>query len=217
MIRLKVLSSSFFDECAKKLQDTALQSMTATVEATKAVWAQEAKARLNTTANAYISSIYGKVTSDSSGVYAEMGLNSKWANMLEDGFPAFDMKSSFSNSTKRKVDEDGHWYLRIPFRHYTPQAKKTTSMPNAIYNQARKMPQWGRIATSDTKSVYNGMTKVPQGNNKSTYMTWRTVAESSPASTWMHPGFSGVHVGRSLQTHLEDTLTNVFNASQQSW
>lgn len=43
-------------------------------------------------------------------------------NMIEQGADAFDMKTGFSKSPKRKVKKSGGWYLTVPFRWATPEA-----------------------------------------------------------------------------------------------
>lgn len=202
----------------KHMEDITKSSFVTTVQAVKQTWADEASKKLNTTARHYIDNIKVKM---SLGVHynAEIYLDSEWSNKLENGFPAYDMKSKFASSSSIKRNKDGDWYLVIPMRHTAPSAtgREGKPMPNAVYNRARRLPQWGR-ATSGVPSNYKGITKVPESSSstRSAYYTYRTVGENSPSSAFRHPGFDGVHIADGLSSQIEDTFSKVFEANMSN-
>lgn len=201
------------------IQDAANSTVSQMASAVKNVWASEAKSRLKTTANAYISSIHSRMSFGGGGARAEVYLEGSWANKLEHGFKPYDMKPYFARSPKRKVSESGQWYMHVPFRHTTPAAtgRNGSIMPNSVYRAARALPQWGKLQSGGSGSSwgkYEGMQKVPESSTskRSAYMTWRTVSEDSPASAFMHPGFEGVHIARDLEPQIQDTFLKLFES-----
>lgn len=205
-----------FSSLIKDVEGITKHSIKTALTAVKSAWATEAKNRLSSSHKSYSSGIYTSYGMDTNGIYAEIGLRTEHtlSNMLENGFSSYDMKIGFSKSPKRKIGAEGQWYMHIPFRHHTPQANTSSSMPNEIYKQARQLPKWGRMTDkNDTKSIYNNMTKIPQGDVKNSYMTFRTVSENSPADSWIHPGFKGVNIAKDLRTHISDVFMDVFKSN----
>lgn len=64
----------------------------------------------------------------------------RYAEEIETGRPARDLKRMLDTSLKVRVNKKGRRYLIIPFRHNTPGAVATgPSMPQHVYDMARKM------------------------------------------------------------------------------
>jgi hypothetical protein len=217
-------------DLSKDLENIAGVSVFSVASAIRDAWAEEAKSRLNTTAKDYISSIRTEFRKSASEFIAEIYLEGKWANALEQGFGPFDMKPGFARSSKRKISQENQWYLHIPFRHtaHTATGKSGRPMPSAIYRKASQLPQWGRLqlnrppATSWTgyqhkSDIYDGLTKVPESRSstRSAYFTWRTVSENSDPNAFIHPGFEGVHIADSLIPYVQDTFSQVFASNIQ--
>lgn len=83
-------------------------------------WRKEASNVLHQTRENYVNSIYVGTEGRFIGVIRLIGtLN----NMLESGATAFDMKVSFSRSSKKQKKKNGKgWYLTIPYQFATSQA-----------------------------------------------------------------------------------------------
>lgn len=217
-------------DLTKDLDNIAGVSVSSIASAVRDAWVGEARARLHTTADDYISSIRTKFYRNASEFVAEIYLDGKWANALELGFGPFDMKPGFARSNKKKISQENQWYLHIPFRHTTPSATGKTGrpMPSPVYRRAPQLPQWGRMqsnrppATSWTgyqhkNDIYDGLTKVPETSSgiRSAYFTWRTVSQNSDPKAFIHPGFEGVHIVESLTPHIQDTFSLVFASNAQ--
>jgi hypothetical protein len=113
-------------------------------------WANNAKQGLNSTRKRYIQSLQiVQVTPFKKYIV----LNGEFANMLESGAGAFDMKIGFAASPKRKLKKDGGWFLTVPFRHATPNALGESEifsgvMPQEIYDVVKNFtPAISQIGT----------------------------------------------------------------------
>jgi hypothetical protein len=112
-----------------------------------------AKKELSKTRKSYMKGITTQYTPD--GLNSSIILVGKFANMIEEGAPPFDMKQGFANSEKAKRTESNAkkakgqiipytekgWYLTIPMRLGTPDAigeDFSDNMPTDIYNFAEK-------------------------------------------------------------------------------
>lgn len=80
-------------------------------------------------------------------------------NMLEQGADAFDMKTGFSKSPKRKPKANGGWYLTIPFRWATPEA----IADNEAFSNQLDTPLYNLLK----KKVMSPMRQTSQGIAKS--------------------------------------------------
>lgn len=89
----------------------------------------------------------GKAISPRSGAYARsIQLDQKgpfsaevftvlpYAQAIEEGSPARDMKDMLRSSLKVRVTQDGRRYLIIPFRHNNPNSVLGNAMPQAVAN-----------------------------------------------------------------------------------
>jgi hypothetical protein len=71
---------------------------------------------------------------------AEVSSDYKYAQEIDDGRPARDLKKILDTSHKTKISKNGHRYLIIPFRHQTPGADAIgQSMPADVYELARNL------------------------------------------------------------------------------
>lgn len=82
-------------------------------------WRKVAAARLRSTRNEYLRSIYWSENTRNKNVIL---LTGTLANMIELGAQPFDLKEGFEKSIKVKHKKDGGWYLTVPFRWATPGA-----------------------------------------------------------------------------------------------
>lgn len=206
-------------DLSSHIGDVSNETVVKMTTAIKNAWAEEAKSRLRTTASSYIKGLRSSINMGGGSTRGEVYLEGDWANKLEHGFPSYDMKPVFQRSSKKKVSEQsGQWYMHVPFRHTTPAAtgRQGSRMTNSIYRQARKLPQWGRISATGTK--YDGMQKVPESStsSRSAYMTWRTVSENSNPTSFVHPGFNGVHIAKDLEPQIEDTFSKLFKSGMDN-
>lgn len=176
---------------------------------------QIAGKELTTSRDDYIDSIYRKKVMD--GVY-EIGLKGFTANAVEQGISSFDQKEGFKNSSKAHHNDDGSWWITIPFRQKKSGGVKSGSqvfsgvMPPEISKIAGKL-DWGESikknqipsGTPEPKSkipksklyqeyqrkhsIYEGITRVKdKQTNKGVYMSFRRVSNNSEDSAWIHPG-----------------------------
>jgi hypothetical protein len=204
-------------DLSSHIKDVSTHTVAQMTTAIRNAWAVEAKSRLNSTANAYINGIKSNVQGEKAEVYLE----GSWANKLEHGFKPYDMKPMLQRSSKKKLSEEsGQWYMHVPFRHTTPAATGRTGskMPNSVYREARKLPQWGRMSSakgSPSWGKFEGMQRVPESptSKRSAYMTWRTVSPKSAPSAFVHPGFKGVHIAKDLGSQIEDTFSKLFQSN----
>lgn len=159
-------------------------------------------------------------------------LQGKLPNRLEFGFPAFDEKIGFSKSSRKKITNNGGWYLTIPYRHSTPGAYLYGNpMSPQIYAQAKKLKHKESLSvkggqkTSWTGYVHknnldDGLTRIIKSyhnpntgkvTNQSQYLTFRRVSNKSDPLSWMHPGYSGVKMVEQLQDYALKTLERELN------
>lgn len=87
--------------------------------------------------DAYASSIKWEMTGPFSAVVVS---SYRYAQEIETGRPARDLKRMLDTSFKVRVNAKGKRYLIIPFRHSTPgRAAMGPSMPMHVYQQARRL------------------------------------------------------------------------------
>ena len=104
-------------------------------------WQNAAMNGLNSSRKQYINSLnIGQV----SPTRKYIQLTGSWANMLEEGFGAYDMKPGMLASPKAKVTKKGVKYIVIPFRWGTPGSIGESEvfanvMPRDIYAVARQL------------------------------------------------------------------------------
>ena len=87
--------------------------------------------------DAYVKSISWKMTGDFSG---EVVSTYKYAEEIENGRPARDLKKMLNTSLKVRVNSKGARFLYIPFRHNTPgNDAHAPSMPQSVYDVAKTL------------------------------------------------------------------------------
>lgn len=64
---------------------------------------------------------------------AEVYSNLSYADTIEDGGPAYDMKRMLDTSLKVRMSKKGNRYLIIPFRHNAPGSVLGQQMPGSVY------------------------------------------------------------------------------------
>lgn len=158
------------------------------------------------------------------GFAGAVRLNGKFPNMLENGFPAFDMKVGFSKSNRIKTKKNGGWYLTIPIRHSTPNSYLFGKpMSKDVYGVAKKLGHMesARFKGAGDKSwngyqhksnIYDGLTRIIKSYQKATqsqYMTFRRVSDNSDPASWHHPGFSGVKVAEKIMPYAKSTFVTI--------
>lgn len=86
---------------------------------------------------AYAASISWKMTGDLS---AEVSADYRYAQQIEQGRPARDLKRMLDTSMKVRTSKTGKRYLIIPFRHNTTGYNAhAPDMPDHVYRQAKKL------------------------------------------------------------------------------
>jgi hypothetical protein len=215
-------------------QNAIQAAVSSTLMATKSKWESEVQKKLTTTRADYLLGL----NADNSVEFPDpltgiLTLRGKWPNMLEQGFPAFDMKESgFKKSVKRKAKKGGGWYLTIPFRHRTPDtvgsAVGGAAMPQDIYAQARILAANQRLTGTEQQyppttswtgyqhqnGIFEGMKrnqKVYEKAIQSTYVTFRRVSDTSDPLSWWHPGFQGVKALDVVVPFVKDTFSRVLD------
>lgn len=104
------------------------------------LWEEQAKKNLKSSRKQYVRSLY---VGEKGRFKGFVTLRGRLPNMIEQGASAFDMKTGFAQSSKRKINGTD-WYLTIPFRWSTPSALGesevfTNRMPDEIYSIAKKI------------------------------------------------------------------------------
>ena len=223
---------SFNDTISPRLAKQLQHAVNTSLNLIKSTWIQEAQKTLKSTSNIYIngispnSSIHPVVGSGFSGW---VGLTQKFPQMLESGFPAFDMKPGFSKGRKTKVSKTGGWYTTIPFFYGKPKNNQNLpQLPKAVNQQAKKLrlgetlivPGAGEKAWNGYQhknSEYSGLTRIVNSyHNKPSgalYSTFRRVSNNSDPSSWNHPGFQGAHILEKIKPKLKPLITAIFKES----
>jgi len=207
------------------------QSISDSLLVIRDLWQQKAQQKLHTTRADYLLGLNFdsiRYPYDNSPFSGAVVLQGKFPNMLEEGFPPYDMKASFMNSPNKKVSAKGGWYVNIPFRHSTPgRHTQGTPMPRDIYQRASQLPNWGSISVKGGQETswkgyqhkankYDGLTRIIKAYGKSTqsqYMTFRRMSDKSNPSAWWHPGHQGVKIAESIETEARKIFENSLKAN----
>ena len=193
-------------------------------------WVKLAQETLNSRRLDYIKAIKVQYPYNSDPLTAVIELSTKYANMIENGSPSFDMKIGFQNSDKKTIKPLG-WYLTIPIRHGTPNSfEYGTPLPDNIYSLAKKLSDGEKLSLSTNgafnstsgyihkSNIYDGLTKIVHSYtkvNQSQYVTFRRVSNNSDSNSWIHPGFTPINlvpkipVSQYLSNSLEATMKNL--------
>jgi hypothetical protein len=191
----------------------------------KKQWENLAKTNLRSGKAAYVQGLSVQINKD--GLSGSVRLEGDFPTKLEKGSPPYDLKILFSQSAKVKFSKSGGWYIDIPMRQGTPNSTNfSSSLSNSVYTQAKKLPAWGVLRTNQgsteswtgyqySASTFDYLTKVSTSSGKNSYMTWRRVSDKSDPTSWIHPGFTGVHLldqmEPSASSILESTVKKYIN------
>lgn len=225
---------------SKLLADSISSSMASTLAIIKDRWQQEAQKKLNSTRPLYLMGLdFNSILFPSNGdnFSGAVELHGVMPNLLETGFSAFDMKTGFMRSSSVKYSKKGDWYLTVPIRHSTPQSFMYGKPMSAIvYGFASQLKNkeslevTGGLGTNlvgyqHKNNIYNGLTRIikqyqnpntGKTTSQSQYFTFRRVGASSNNDSWVHPGWHGIHVAKSLEPvavqTFEKTLSTILNS-----
>lgn len=161
---LDKLGVGIFPETAKAVEKgtTIIQTL----------WIQEAGGAFKHSTGSYIHAIQeGNMYPVGMNPYHGRVVNNlSYAEDLEDGYPAFDMKKALYTSHKVRISKKGKRYLIIPFRHGTPARQGEAgragnratmkSMPSHVYDPAQRLIMSQIKSKWAEKSIQN-----PEGSN----------------------------------------------------
>lgn len=132
-------------------------------------WIRYAQSELKSTSRDYVQGI-SEVEVE--GRVARIELNGVLPNMIENGWPPTDLRSTLLGpNSKAKTAKDGSRYNIIPFRHGTPGSggrNVGTPMPEPIYQYAKKLaPSLSRPAglssSRQISTLYGGRLEPRKG------------------------------------------------------
>lgn len=181
----------------------------------------------------YASSIDIQMTGPFSALVAS---DYKYAEDIETGRPAYDLKFMLRTSAKTRMSKSGHKYLIIPFRH------NVSSMPKAVAYAAKRLDPsrvtfntgtrvsatgatvakhsyaWGgRLKAGSVPGMlrkHSGMVRFDvstKGAPRSSYMTFRVMSETS--SGWIIPAQPGQNIVKGVVENLRPLAEKAFAAA----
>lgn len=116
--------------------------------AARAEWISLAGSELKSSSRDYIQGISEPKFSERS---VQIQLTGMLPNMVEQGWPETDLRTTVLRSPKAKTNKDGGKYLAVPFRHGTPGSGGSNvglPMPKAIHQAAKGLQttdRWGTV------------------------------------------------------------------------
>jgi hypothetical protein len=180
---------------------------------------KESSRQLTATAAAYQRGISAQdmVTLDKAGV--TIRIIDPVAKALELGYNAYDIKAvMLAKATKQT--KKGEPYIDVPMEH------AASSLPKSVRQAMRKTTRLrqhtaGRVFTRELRygkkrimttvehkrGLYDDLIKQPVsvvGTNR--FLTIRRISAKSAATSWMHPGFAGVHILAKLKPALQPQI-----------
>lgn len=228
-ISVNLNSIGIYDTVSPKIVSAVQSAIYTSLSIIRDKWQTEAQNALHSTLPQYLMGLqWDSVTYpyNNSAFSGAVILKGKFPNMLEVGFGAFDQKLGFSKSKKIHRKKDGGWYLTIPIRHSTPGGYMFGSpMPKDIYGVAKKLGNGESLKVAGAGDLnwngyqrksnqYDGLTRIIKSYQKakqSQYYTFRRVSDKSDPSSWMHPGYKGVHIAKNIENFARDTFVSVLN------
>lgn len=120
-------------------QSDAQRILSGVASAARAEWIRQASMELKSTSRDYIQGIQ---EIEYKGDKAFISLVGQLPNMIEQGFPATDMKQHLLRGPKSKIGADGKRYNTVPFRHGSPGSggrNVGAAMPKSIHNLAKAL------------------------------------------------------------------------------
>lgn len=227
------IPKGFSNILASQLESATKSAISSTLMATKSQWETIAQQRLTTTRSDYLLGLSADNSMEfPDGFTGVLTLRGKWPNMLESGFPSYDMKSGFENGKRVKSKKDGGWYTTIPFRQRTPETTGSAvggnAMPDDIYSQARALRAGAKLTGTEANyppsvsfkgyqhknGIYEGIKKVTKTYDKATqnqYVSFRRVSDKSDPNSWWHPGFPGINAVKEVEPFAKQTFTKVLD------
>lgn len=209
------------------------QAVNAVAQATASNWiAAIQRAKLwSGEKDAYAKTVTYRMTGDFSAMVES---DYKYAQDIETGRPARDMKKMLDTSMKVRTTKDGTRYLIIPFRHNADtvpqQAKMLTKSTivghgrrvsgNGAYSLATKAPatvrqrqyQWGdKLSGAGVAKNQKGMVRMntgTSGKKSSAYLTFRVMSEKS--SGWITKAQPGQHIAKGVAEDMQPLAEEAF-------
>lgn len=170
----------------------------------------------------------------------------KFAQDIETGRPAYDLKRMLQTSTKTRMSKDGRKYLIIPFRHNAPGARAMPSaMPTEIHAAAKQMSasrvtgmttrtsatghvvpqriyQWGQkldvpAGADGKRSKYDGMYRFDTSTGKQNRSTYLTFRVMTEGSSgWVIPPRPGLHLVRKVVAEMAPKAEQAFQKAMEA-
>lgn len=159
------------------------------------------------------------------------------ANMVEGGWSGGDLRQTLlKNHPKARINAQGKRYAYVPFRHSSPgsSGRSGGAMTKSVAKAAKglsptlsipmsKGVQWGKrlppklepkMSPHHKTDIYAGMYRQEKTYSKATqssYVTFRTISESSPMG-WTHPGIEQFNFLEQAAQHVEDQFDPVIQS-----
>ena len=135
-------------------------------------WENLINSELKSTRQEYKSAMFLDRTDEYNAVVGLRPTESSIALMIEEGASSYDIKKGMEKSSKRKIKEDGGWYITVPFRHATTEALAESSifsgrMPAEIQAAAQAQPinvvtnRTAGLSIEDLPSKYQSLLSNP--------------------------------------------------------
>lgn len=156
-----------------------------------------------------------------------------------DSFDMKMSRPGWLGGSKAKVNQEGKSYVRIPFRHstsessarfrYTGKAAREnlkTELRNTVkqYGLNRMIKRaTGEVVEGPVARVpkvagvhryLQGLTRIQKPTSdpkrgQSMLMTWRTMSESSPEDSWIHPGLDGAKLLPEVEKWVDNEIKRI--------
>ena len=199
----------------------------------------QAKRKLNATFDQYMDSV--KIKYSNFLLVVELDREDWLSNAVESGTGSFDLKNMLQTSKKTKTSKLGYKYMRIPMgkqKNGKPGTDKGKEFQDKI-NQVLMKPKYGisklknlmsgqvvesqKILSDDPSLQGFYRTRVfesAQEFHSGKKPTWglvlfRTISENPASKTgakWIHPGIKPVHILRSTERWLDQSIPNLLNS-----
>ena len=178
------------------------QAVRTVLQATQAKWAEAVMRQpgiYQGEKDKYVASLSWKMTGDFSG---EVVAGYKYADEIETGRPARDLKKYLDTSSKVRRTKDGRRFLIIPFTHQTPgNSAHAPAMPEEIYQKAKELKP----------SLITGKTTRNAGEVASIHPVWglQTLSKKHQTPYLMNPATRQHVTVPKLQTQWGEKLSGL--------
>lgn len=137
---------------------------------------------------------------------------------LEKGYASFDMKKGIL-AKATKFNKSGSPYADIPFSHNEKALPpKVQADMRALVKAAKNklatvrrekttvgktvtktlLPSGQKLTTTHKSGIHDALMRIPQKKGGAKYLTIRRVSANSDPTAWIHPGFAGIHLLKSM-------------------